>query len=491
MSGEYLGDFTGTETIPIWFDTFDSNGASVTMTGLAVTDIEIYKGASMIQRASDSGYALIDTDGIDLDTVTGIHGFTVDLSDNTDAGFFAAGNDYIVVVSAVTIASQTVSFIAARFSIDNRGLLRPTTAQRKLDVTATGAAGIDWGNIENQATSVNLSSTTTNLCNTVTTNTDMRGTDNALLASSAPTNFSDLAITVTTGQVTVGTNNDKTGYTASTVTDKTGYSISGTKTTLDALNDLSTTQVGDAVWDESLSGHQTAGTAGRNLTFAGTILAETTLTGTPNTTTFQLTAGSATDNFYNDMEIVFASGNAAGLSRIISDYTGSTKTITVDEALPVTPTAADAVVIRTIHKHSRSQIATSVTADIDANSTQLAAIVADTNELQTDWANGGRLDLLVDQIITDIAALNNISAAQVNAEVLDVLNTDSFAEPTGVPAASAALATKIGYLYMALRNRVDVTSTKKTFYDDGGLAEWEKDLTDDGTTYSESEGNAI
>ena len=50
---------------------------------------------------------------------------------------------------------------------------------------------------------------------TTTTNTDMRGTDNALLAVSAPTNFSDLAITVTTGLITVGTNNDKTGYSLS------------------------------------------------------------------------------------------------------------------------------------------------------------------------------------------------------------------------------------------------------------------------------------
>lgn len=104
---------------------------------------------------------------------------------------------------------------------------------------------------------------------TVTTNTDMRGTDNALLAASAPTNFSDLAITVTTGEVTVGTNNDKTGYT-----------VSGTLTTLDALdtaqdtqhattqglvsglNDPSTTQIADAVWDEPISGHTTSGTFG-------------------------------------------------------------------------------------------------------------------------------------------------------------------------------------------------------------------------------------
>ena len=43
--------------------------------------------------------------------------------------------------------------------------------------------------------------------------------------------------------VTVGTNNDKTGYTVSTVSDKTGYSISGTKQTLDALNDVSASTV--------------------------------------------------------------------------------------------------------------------------------------------------------------------------------------------------------------------------------------------------------
>jgi len=37
----------------------------------------------------------------------------------------------------------------------------PTTSGRSLDVTATGAAGIDWGNIENQSTVVNLSATDT------------------------------------------------------------------------------------------------------------------------------------------------------------------------------------------------------------------------------------------------------------------------------------------------------------------------------------------
>jgi len=59
----------------------------------------------------------------------------------------------------------------------------PTTSGRSLDVTATGAAGIDWGNVENPTTAVDLSATDIQLCDTVTTNTDVRGTDSAALAS--------------------------------------------------------------------------------------------------------------------------------------------------------------------------------------------------------------------------------------------------------------------------------------------------------------------
>lgn len=113
----HLGDVPASSTLYIPFATYDSNGASVTMTGLAVTDIEIYKNGSITQRSSDAGYTLLDTDGIDFDGITGIHGFSIDLSDNTDAGFFAVGSFYWVVVSSVTVSAQTVNFIAATFRI--------------------------------------------------------------------------------------------------------------------------------------------------------------------------------------------------------------------------------------------------------------------------------------------------------------------------------------------------------------------------------------
>ena len=117
---QYLGDYQADETIYVIFNSFDSGGASVTLTGLAVTDIEIYKNASMTQRSSDVGYTLLNTTGIDLDSTTGVHGFSVDLSDDSDSGFFAIGNDYFVVVNAVTIDGQSVSFCVASFSIQNR-----------------------------------------------------------------------------------------------------------------------------------------------------------------------------------------------------------------------------------------------------------------------------------------------------------------------------------------------------------------------------------
>ena len=40
--------------------------------------------------------------------------------------------------------------------------------------------------------------------------------------------------------------------------------------------------------------------------------------------------------------------------------------------------------------------------------TEIAAILADTNELQGDWANGGRLDLLVDSIISKVDVVDGI-----------------------------------------------------------------------------------
>ena len=88
-----------------------------------------------------------------------------------------------------------------------------------------------------------------------------------------------------------------------------------------------------------------------------------------------------------------------------------------------------------------------------------------------------------------IAALNNISAAQVNAEVVDALNVDTYAEPgQGNPAATATLTQKIGYLYKAWRNRTTQTATEYALYnDDATTKAQEADVSDNGTTFERGE----
>lgn len=114
-------------TLYIPFSTFGTNGEALTMSGFAVTDIEIYKDGSTTQRSSDNGYTLLDTDGIDFDGVTGIHGFSVNLADNSDAGFYAAGSKYFIHVASITVNTQTVNFIAATFEIEIPNAIHSTT----------------------------------------------------------------------------------------------------------------------------------------------------------------------------------------------------------------------------------------------------------------------------------------------------------------------------------------------------------------------------
>lgn len=267
----HLGTVRPGRTIYIPFETFaGATGAPVTMTGFAVGDIKVYKDGSTTERASTSGYTLLDTDGTDFDTITGIHGFSIDLADNTTADFWQAGGRYFVVVSTVTVDSQTVSFVAAAFTIgydaavlntfiatlasqtsftlnvgpsedsalvghwvalhdaasavqyswaivsaytgstktvtlaaaptftiaakDNISFmgiapLRPTTPGRTLDVTTTGGAGIDWGNVENPTSSVDLQNTIVDSVNT-TANVALVGA-NAINAASIATNAID------------------------------------------------------------------------------------------------------------------------------------------------------------------------------------------------------------------------------------------------------------------------------------------------------------
>lgn len=130
------------------------------------------------------------------------------------------------------------------------------------------------------------------------------------------------------------------------------------------------------------------------------------------------------------------------------------------------------------------------TASFAAGAIDAAAIAANAIG-SSEIADGAITAAKIATDAIDADALAADALAEINAQVVDALATDTYAEPTGVPGATVSLASKLGYIYMALRNKVTVTASKKTFFDDGDAAEWEKDLSDDGTTYTETEGNSV
>lgn len=88
-----------------------------------------------------------------------------------------------------------------------------------------------------------------------------------------------------------------------------------------------------------------------------------------------------------------------------------------------------------------------------------------------------------------IGSLATQAKADVNAEVLDVMNVDTFAEPgQGAPAATTSLVAKIGYLFKAWRNKKTKTATASNLYNDAGDTIDQKTTdSDDGTTATRGE----
>jgi hypothetical protein len=100
-----------------------------------------------------------------------------------------------------------------------------------------GYVGTDQANIANPTTTVDLSGTTIKTLDegvsvTGTVTLDDSATNKDIIAEGVLTTPANKLATDSSGRVTVGSN-----------ADKTGYSISGTKTTLDALHDVSTSDI--------------------------------------------------------------------------------------------------------------------------------------------------------------------------------------------------------------------------------------------------------
>ena len=123
--------------------------------------------------------------------------------------------------------------------------------------------------------------------------------------------------------------------------------------------------------------------------------------------------------------------------------------------------------------------------------------VSSSGEAGIDWANVGSPTTTVGltgttisttQAVASVASVTALGAtakADVNAEVVDALATDTYAEPSGVPSATASLKDKIGWMQALARNKITQTSTTQTLRNDGDSGNISQStVSDDGTTFT-------
>jgi hypothetical protein len=161
----------------------------------AITDAKINTGAITSAKFAASA---INADAIATDAITAVKiaaNAITDAKINTGAitsAKFAAG-----AINADAIAANAITAVKIADSALTSAKVATTLP---VDVVAVSGDAIAADNLEADydGTGYTKANSTIGTC---TANTDMRGTNNALLAASAPTNFGDLAITVTTGRV--------------------------------------------------------------------------------------------------------------------------------------------------------------------------------------------------------------------------------------------------------------------------------------------------
>jgi uncharacterized protein YjbJ (UPF0337 family) len=254
----HLGDYDASNVVYGKFTTFQpSTGAPFTLGGTPA--LSVYKDASTTQ--STSGVTLTAS----FDSVTGLNHFAIDTS--SDGTFYSTGSNFDVVITTGTVDGvSVVGAVVASFTIRKSAALKPTTAARTLDVSATGEAGIDWANIGSPTTAVNLSGTNIDVDQVVASVSGAVGSVTGAVGS--VTGNVGGNVTGSVGSV-VGAVGSVTGNVGGNVTGSVG-TIAANGITATSLSAGAMTDISVAVWDAVLAGFATPGTTGAALAAAAT-----------------------------------------------------------------------------------------------------------------------------------------------------------------------------------------------------------------------------
>ena len=143
--------------------------------------------------------------------------------------------------------------------------MQPTVAGRTLDVTAAGAAGIDWGNVENQGAVVQLTNTLIDQAGSVS------GSVGEISGVTFPNHFDNLVISAN-GHVTAtvdAINNNAITASSIQANALTAAKFAVDSITASALATDAAVEIAGKVWDEALTNHLTNGSTGYALNNAG------------------------------------------------------------------------------------------------------------------------------------------------------------------------------------------------------------------------------
>lgn len=437
-------DYTLADTIYLMFTTRAfASGAPTQLAGTPV--VSAYENDSATQITA--GITL----GVDHDTVTGLNLLTIVA---TGANGYEAGKDYNMVITTGTVGGvSVVGEVVGTFSLqrsaaavdlangtDGLGAIKTDTAAILVDTAdmqpklGSPAADVSADIAAVKVDTAAILIDTTEIGAAGAGLTEAGGDGDHLTAINLPNQTMDItgSLSGSVGSVTGNVGGDVQGNVDGSVASVTAG------VTLDAT--ATSAQLVDDIWDESLTGatHDTPTSAGRRIRQLGDIVSGAVVDVSATTTSFDTNITGYADNFFNDQVMRFVDGNLDNQVKVILSYTGSSGTFVFDEAWTEAPANDDGFDIISEHSHPLSQITEGVRSEMDSNSTQLTAIVGDTNELQTNqgaWATATTVDLNADQSAVTIGTVTTNT---------DMRGTDSAATAANLATAQTDLDTLTG-----------------------------------------------
>jgi len=174
----------------------DANGRIRLVSGAGTGEISLSSGEVTVGTNNDkTGYSISGTKNT-LDDLNDIDGSSVTLADGAHGGSSAS----LTLSSYTNFHATTVTTVTGNVNGSVGSVANVSNiVTNPLDVTATGAAGIDWGNVENQGSVVNLSGTNIDVDQVVASvsgnvDGDVTGSVGSISGVTFPTNFGSMNI---------------------------------------------------------------------------------------------------------------------------------------------------------------------------------------------------------------------------------------------------------------------------------------------------------